>query len=79
MRMSKEQEIQATNELLAMLANDRHQRGQGLRTSEMCGTPAFHGGRTLSLSQIARLLRKSGKAARQYAVALQGFPTTCGR
>ncbi len=57
MRLSKEQEIRASNELLAMLASNR----RGLRTSEMCGTPAFHGARTLSLRQVARLLRKSGK------------------
>jgi hypothetical protein len=62
MRMSKQQEIRATNELLAILADDRHQGGHGLRTSEMRGTPAFHGESALSAKQIARLLLKTGMA-----------------
>ena len=61
MRLTRKQEVRATNELLAMLANDKQSGGFGLRTSEMQGTPAFHGSNTLSLRQIARLLRKSGK------------------
>ena len=66
MRLTKEQEVRATNELLAMLANDMHHGGLGLRTSEMQGTRAFHGSNTLSLRQIARLLRKSGKAKAKF-------------
>jgi hypothetical protein len=62
MRLTREQEVRATNELLAMLAKDKQSGGYGLRTSEMQGTRAFHGTNTLSLSQIARLLRKAGKA-----------------
>jgi len=62
MRLTKEQEVRATNELLAMLANDKQGGGLGLRTSEMQGTRAFHGSNTLNLRQIARSLRKSGKA-----------------
>ena len=62
MRLTKEQEVRATNELLAMLAKDKQSGGNGLRTSEMQGTRAFHGTNTLSLRQIARLLRKEGKA-----------------
>jgi|ERR1700675_278068 len=62
MRLTREQEVRVINELLAMLASNRQSGGDGLRTSEMQGTRAFHGGRTLSLRQIARLLRKSGKA-----------------
>jgi hypothetical protein len=62
MRLTKEQEVRATNELLAMLAKDKQSGGNGLRTSEMQGTRAFHGTNTLSLRQIIRLLRKAGKA-----------------
>lgn len=62
MRLSKEQETCATNELLALLARNRQRGGHGIRTFLMCGTPAFHGESTLSLKQIARLLRKSGRA-----------------
>jgi hypothetical protein len=61
MRLTKEQEVRATNELLAMLAKNKQGGGFGLRSSEMQGTTAFHGSNTLSLRQIARLLRKSGK------------------
>jgi hypothetical protein len=62
MRLSKQQEIRATNELLAMLAEDLEWGGgHGLRTSEMRETPRFHGQNALSLKQIARLLRKTGK------------------
>ena len=66
MRLTKEQEVRATNELLAMLASDKQHGGMGLRTSEMRGTCAFHGSNTLSLTQIARLLRKSGKAKAKF-------------
>jgi hypothetical protein len=62
MRLTTQQEVQAINELLAMLAKDRQRGGFGLRTSEMRGTRQFHGMRTLSFTQIARLLRKTGKA-----------------
>jgi hypothetical protein len=62
MRLTREQECRATNELLAMLAKDKQSGGNGLRTSEMQGTRAFHGTNTLSLRQIARLLCKAEKA-----------------
>ncbi len=62
MRLTKKQEVRATNELLTLLAKDRQNGGSGLRTSHMRGTAAFHGSYTLSLTQIARLLRKTGKA-----------------
>jgi hypothetical protein len=71
MRLTKQQEVQAVNELLAMLANDRQRCGYGLRTSEMRGTRQFHGMKTLSLTQIARLLRKTGKAV----AVLSGSPS----
>lgn len=66
MRLTKEQEVRAANELLAMLASDKQSGGMGLRTSEMQGTHAFHGSNTLSLRQISRLLRKSGKAKAKF-------------
>lgn len=48
---------EATEELLAILA----QHPEGLSTSQLSGTPKFHGGRTLSNRQIIRLLRESGR------------------
>jgi hypothetical protein len=60
MRLTRDQEVRATKELLVMLVKDKKNGGHGLRTSEMQGTPAFHGNSTLSLRQIARLLRKAG-------------------
>lgn len=48
---------QATAELLSIL----EQTPLGLTTSELSGTPRFHGHRTLSNRQIIRLLRESGK------------------
>ena len=61
MRLSKEQEIRATNELLAMLQDDWvWGKGCGLRTSEMRGTSSFHGQNAFSVKQIARLLRRTG-------------------
>lgn len=66
MRLTKKQEVRATGELLIMLATDKQNGGFGLRTSEMQGTHAFHGSNTLSLRQIARLLRKSGMAKAEF-------------
>jgi len=63
MKLTKRQEIQALNELLAMLAADQQKGGHGLRTSEMRAMHIFHGGSTLSLELVARLLRESGMAA----------------
>ena len=54
---SKHNQRVAIQELLEMLA----QNPAGLTTSEMSGTPRFHGGRTLANRQIAWLLRKSGQ------------------
>jgi hypothetical protein len=67
MRLTKLQESQATTELLTMLADDGAHGGEGLRTSELRGTTRFHGSRTLSHKQIARLLRASGKAEAELA------------
>ena len=69
MRLTKQQEVQATTELLTMLANDGANGGEGLRTSELRGTTHFHGERTLSRQQITRLLRASGKADSELAGA----------
>ena len=59
MRIYKQHTRQAaTDELLEILAK----HPEGLRTSELSGTPKFHGGRTLSNRQIIRLLRDSARA-----------------
>jgi hypothetical protein len=57
MRLTKEMAEQAKNELLEILA--QHPWGQ--TTSELSGTPQFHGASTLSNRQIIRLLRSTGK------------------
>jgi hypothetical protein len=62
MRLTKLQEILATNEMLATLARNKQSGANGLRTSDLRGTISFHGMKTLSLNQVIRLLRKSGKA-----------------
>jgi hypothetical protein len=55
MRMSKEDGTRATDQLLRLL--DDEDDGDGVQTNEL-----WRGlGRTLSTSQIRRLLRKSGK------------------
>jgi hypothetical protein len=51
----------ATAELLSIL-----EKVGPLSTSELSGTPQFHGARTLSNRQIIRLLRESGKAEMEY-------------
>jgi hypothetical protein len=56
-RLRKEREQLATDELLAIL----EENPVGLTTSQMSGTPKFHGVHTLTKVQIARLLRKTGK------------------
>ena len=57
-RLNSELSRKATEELLVILRANP----DGMRTSELRGTPQFHGGRTLSSRQIIRLLRESGKA-----------------
>ena len=52
MRLSKHEAVIATQELLSILA----QHPEGMRTSQLSGTPKFHGSRTLNNRQIARLL-----------------------
>ena len=58
MRLNRKLAAEATDELLGILAD----YPQGLRTSNLRGTPRFHGGKTLRNRQIIRLLRESGKA-----------------
>jgi hypothetical protein len=58
MRLTKSQEAVATQELLDIL--ERHPNG--LPTTQLSGTPRFHGTKTLRNPQIIRLLRKSGAA-----------------
>ena len=58
MRLYKAHTInEATDELLEML----REYPDGLPTSAMSGTQKFHGGRTLTNRQIAKLLRASGQ------------------
>lgn len=54
MRLTKNEAGRAKAELLELLK----QKPFGLRTSQMQNTRKFHGARTLSLRQIARLLRE---------------------
>lgn len=56
MRLTKRDKRKAIEELISMLRNHAH----GLSTSELRGTPQFHGIRTLTNRQIIRLLRASG-------------------
>jgi len=58
MRLTKSQEVVATQELLNIL--ERHRNG--LPTTQLSDTPKFHGTQTLRNPQIIRLLRKSGGA-----------------
>jgi hypothetical protein len=58
MRLTKHDEVRATNEWLGTLASVHP---EWVRTSQLRGTRRFHGGRTLSHSQIIRLVRASGQ------------------
>jgi hypothetical protein len=59
MKLSKEQETRLTNAMLDMLADARLLGREGLRTVDIQRKL----GGEISLSQIARLLRKSGRAS----------------
>ena len=72
MRLTKQQEQDATQELLEIL--EAHP--QGLPTSQLSGTWKFHGEKTLRNPQIIRLLRKSGQATMSisgYGLRTQGW------
>jgi hypothetical protein len=58
MRLTKSQEVIATQELLEILERNP----KGLSTTHLSGTPKFHGTKTLRNPQIIRLLSKSGAA-----------------
>ena len=62
MKLTAKDTKNATAELMMLVRNN-----PGVRTSELQGTRAFHGARTLSTSQIIRLLREAGL-----------WPRTCG-
>ena len=62
MRLSKQDERIATEELLGLLREHPH----GLKTSELVGTRRFHGMRTLKARQVARLLRATGVVDHRY-------------
>jgi hypothetical protein len=55
MRLTKQLEETATNELLVML----NASPAGLTTAELIGTPRFHGHHTLSRNQVIRILKKN--------------------
>ena len=61
-RMTKRDEHLATQEMLERLRSFP----AGLRTSQLIGTRRFHGERTLTAKQVARLLRASGEADHSY-------------
>jgi len=58
MRLNKYSQFRATCELLSILAD----HPAGMTTTELSGTPHFHGEWTLRHRQIIRLLRASGEA-----------------
>ena len=62
-RLTKRDEEHATAELLMLVRNN-----PGVRTSELRGTRAFHGARTLSSAQVVRLLRQAGLRPRACGV-----------
>jgi hypothetical protein len=57
----KDYRERATKELLGILKD----HPEGMSAKELRGTPLFHGGRTLSSRQVARLLRESNQV-REY-------------
>ena len=57
MRLNKNTKFRATCELLSILA----ERPEGMTTTELSGTPQFHGERALRNRQIIRLLRATGE------------------
>ena len=70
MRLTTQQCNEAKAELLSLLQSGPY------RTSQLSGTPKFHGHRTLSLAQVRRLLhelREAGKV--QFRVAGAGMRT----
>jgi len=56
MRLTQNDKRIATEELLGIL----RMNPLGWTTSELVGTPRFHGHRTLTARQVARLLRATG-------------------
>jgi hypothetical protein len=62
MRLTKRDRIRATEELLSLLAANP----LGMTTSQLAGTPKFHGLHTLSHRQISKLLRGSDKVEHSY-------------
>jgi hypothetical protein len=77
MRLTKQQEVQATTELLMMLANDGANGGEGLLTSKLWGNLRFHGELMLSHKQINRLLQDHPSiAVKQVKLAGAGARTS---
>lgn len=61
MRLTKNEAARATRELLEIL----RKHPEGVCTSELSGTPQFHGVRTLRSRQIIRLLRAAACREKQ--------------
>jgi hypothetical protein len=77
MRLTKQQEVQATTELLMMLANDGANGGEGLLTSKLWESLRFHGELMLSHKQINRLLQDHPSiAVKQVKLAGAGARTS---
>jgi len=76
MRLNKHTTRIATEELLGLL----RQYPQGLTTSQLIGTPRFHGMRTLTARQVARLLRATSVVHHCYDGAgyMAASRWTCG-
>jgi hypothetical protein len=63
MTLNKRTSALATHDLLEKI---RILCPEGARTSQLVGTRSFHGHRTLSPRQVARLLRASGRVGHSY-------------
>lgn len=72
MRLDEHETAKATAELLGLLAGTS--RFHNVATKDLIGTPRFHGERTLTTRQVAKLLRASGRvgeATYQYGIYQQ--------
>ena len=62
MKLTKHLARMATDEVVQHIRNEP----RGLTTSDLIGTSWFHGHRTLSRKQVARLLHASGEVEHRY-------------
>jgi hypothetical protein len=70
MRLTKTDTERAIAELRMLVRNN-----PGVRTSELRGTRMFHGGRTLTLAQIRRLLTQAGARAQEQGRGVRTWHT----